>query len=163
MGLPDHELKDTYTHDEVQHIVAREWAKQEILRLANGQMELQRTMIEVTGQNSAELKGLRELLTGFPSLVSEQVSRCRKDLRAEIENEFPTKLESLRMEQRIEDKIGATDTTLGKQISALDKKVDSLEGKVDKQWLKITVIVGTIVGIGGVVQWLLATGNALIK
>lgn len=163
MGLPDQEPRDTYTHDEVQHIVAREWAKQEILRLANGQMELQRTMIEVTGQNSAELKGLRELLTGFPSLVSEQVNRCRKDLRAEIENEFPTKLESLRMEQRIEDKIGATDTTLGKQIAALDKKVDSLEGKVDKQWLKITVIVGTIVGIGGVVQWLLATGNALIK
>ena len=75
------------------------------------------------------------------------------------------------MEKRIEDKIGETDSTLGKQISSLDKKVDntkneltadinSLRELVNRQWLKISVVVATLIGVGGLVQWLLVTSKA---
>jgi hypothetical protein len=40
--------------------------------------------------------------------------------------------------------------------------VDGLESKVEKQWLKITVVVGTIVAVGGFAQWFFATGKHLI-
>jgi len=155
--IPAQEVKDAYSYDEVQHLIAREWAKQEIITLRNGQLELQKQIVELTGGFTSEMRSMREMLAGLPGLVASQISECRKDMRQEIENDFPSKLETLRMEQRIEDKISGTDATLGKQISALDKKVDSLENKVDRQWLKITVVVSTIVSIGGVVQWLITT------
>lgn len=162
MSLPAQDIKDSYTADEVQHLIAREWAKNEILTLKKSDIEIQKQLIEISGTTAAELKNIREAVTSFPVMVATQIAQCRKDLRAEIEQDFPSKLETLRMEQRIEDKIGATDNTLGKQISALDKKVDGLENKVDKMWLKITVVVSTIVSIGGLVQWFFLTGSKII-
>ena len=161
MTLPSQDPKETYTADEVQHLIAREWAKNEIITLKAGSIEFQKQLVEIGGATSSELKHLRETLQEFPTMVANQISNCRAEMRREIEQDFPNKLEAMRMEQRIEDKIGTTDTTLGKQISALDKKVDGLENKVDKQWLKITVIVSTIVAIGGFVQWLLVAGKSL--
>lgn len=161
MSLPAQDIKESYTADEVQHLIAREWAKNEILTLKAGSIEFQKQLVEIGGATSAELKHLRETLQEFPTMVANQIGQCRAEMRREIEQDFPNKLEAMRMEQRIEDKIGTTDTTLGKQISSLDKKVDNLENKVDKQWLKITVIVSTIVAIGGFVQWLLAAGKSL--
>lgn len=162
MPLPAQDLKESYTADEVQHLIAREWAKNEIISLRNGHMELQRQMIEVTGATNAELKSLRETLIEFPNSVANQIAQCRRELREEIEQDFPNKLEAIRMEQRIEDKIGDTDKTLGKQISDLDKKVDGINDKVERQWLKITVVVGTIVAVGGFAQWFFATGKHLV-
>lgn len=159
MSLPPQEEKATYTADEVQHLIAREWARNEILTLKSAHMDLQKQMVDAVGSTNAELKSLRVTLVEFPALVANQIAQCRRDLRSEIEQDFPTKLESVRMEQRIEDKIGETDSTLGRQIGELDKKVDSLEDKVERQWLKITVVVGTIVALGGLVQWALATGK----
>lgn len=162
MPLPAQDMKESYTPDEVQHLIAREWAKNEILQLRNGHMELQRQMIEVTGATNAELKSLRETLIAFPNTVASQIAQCRRDLREEIEQDFPSKLEAISMEKRIEDKIGDTDKTLGKQISDLDKKVDGINDKVERQWLKITVVVGTIVAVGGFAQWFFATGKHLV-
>ena len=161
MPLPSQDIKDSYTADEVQHLIAREWAKNEIISLRAGAIEFQKQLVEIGGTTNTELKHLREVLQEFPTLVSSQVNQCRSDFRREIEQDFPSKLETMRMEQRIEDKIGTTDHTLGKQISSLDKKVDSLEGKVDRQWLKISVVVTTIVAIGGIVQWIFTAGKAV--
>lgn len=155
-GLANQEQKESYSYDEVQHLIAREWAKNEIVSLRNGALESQRQLIEITGSFNNEMKNFREMLTNFPENIAEQISRCRIEIRREIDKDFPNKIEAIHMEQRIENKIGDTDETLGKQISALDKKVDGIEVKVDKQWAKITVIVSTIVAIGGVVQWFLS-------
>lgn len=173
MSLPSQEQKESYTPDEVQHLIAREWAKQEIISLKNRHLELQRQLIDVTGTFHADSKALREMLTSFPTAVADQISQCRKDLRHEIEQDFPSKLEAMRMEQRIEEKIGETDKTLGKQISELDKKMDSnsadlanqirnVDNKVERQALKIAAVVGTIVAIGGITQWFFATGRHLV-
>jgi len=161
MTLPPQDQSRTYTEAELQHLVAREWAKNAIIQLQGGQAELQKQLVELNSTFISEVRAFREALTSLPGLIASQIRDCRTDLRREIENDFPNNIEAMRMEQRIEDKIGATDTTLGKQISALDRKVDSLESKVDKQWLKITVVVGTIVALGGLVQWLIATGQAI--
>jgi hypothetical protein len=40
MALPAQDIKDGYTYDEVQHLIAREWAKNEILSLKNGHLEI---------------------------------------------------------------------------------------------------------------------------
>jgi hypothetical protein len=162
MPLPAQDIKDSYTADEVQHLIAREWAKNEIISLKAGALEFQKQLVEIGGTTNGELKHLRETLQEFPTMVANQISQCRAEMRREIEQDFPNKLEAMRMEQRIEDKIGETDSTLGKQISSLDKKVDGLESKVEKQWLKITVVVGTIVAVGGFAQWFFATGKHLI-
>jgi hypothetical protein len=114
------------------------------------------------GTNQADSKALRDMLASFPSSVAAQIDNCRKDMRREIEQDFPNKLEAMRMEQRIEEKIGETDKTLGKQISELDKKVDSVNEKVERQSLKIAVVVGTIVALGGFVQWAISTGRAFL-
>jgi hypothetical protein len=162
MSLPAQDIKDSYTADEVQHLIAREWAKNEILTLRAGAVEFQKQLVEIGGATNAELKHLRETLQEFPTMVASQISHCRDEMRREIQKDFPDRIEAIAMEKRIEDKIGETDSTLGKQISALDKKVDGLESKVDKQWLKITVVVGTIVAAGGFAQWFFATGKHLI-
>ena len=161
MSLPAQDLKETYTADEVQHLIAREWAKNEIIALRAGAIEFQKQLVEIGSSTNSELKHLREVLQEFPTMVANQIAHCRDDMRREMEKDFPSKIETMDMEKRIENKIDETDSTLGKQIGNLDKKVDNLEVKVDRQWLKITVIVSTIVAIGGLVQWLLVTGKAV--
>ena len=115
-----------------------------------------------------ELKGMRDLI-GF---VPGQIAACRLDMRHEIERDFPSKMDALNMERRIEESVADTDKTLGLQIAAVGKKssediqalkdqVTSVETKVDRQWLKITVIVSTIVAIGGIIQWLLMLYHAV--
>jgi hypothetical protein len=171
MSLPAQDVKDSYTADEVQHLIAREWAKNEIITLKAGALEFQKQLIEIGGATNAELKHLRESIQEFPSMVSSQIAHCRDDMRREIQKDFPDRLEAVAMEKRIEDKIGETDTTLGKQISSLDKKVDntkneltadinSLRELVNRQWLKISVVVATLIGAGGLIQWLLVTSKA---
>ena len=108
-----------------------------------------------------ELKGLRDLI-GF---VPGQIAACRLDMRHEIERDFPSKMDALNMERRIEESVADTDKTLGKQIAAIDTKLSNelqavkdeqvrQGNKLDRQWLTITVIVSTVVGIAMVMQWL---------
>lgn len=171
MPLPQQDMKESYTANEVQHLIAREWAKNEIITLKNGALEFQKQLIEIGGTTNAELKHLRETLQEFPTMVSSQISHCREEMRQEIRKDFPDRLEARDMEQRIENKIGETDKTLGVQISELDKKADSTKAEltadinslrelVNRQWLKISVVVATLISIGGFIQWVLVTGKA---
>jgi hypothetical protein len=162
MAIPTQDVKDSYTIDEVQHLIAREWAKNEILSLKAGSIEFQKQLVEIGGATNAELKHLRETLQEFPTMVASQISHCREDIRREMTKDFPDRLEALDMEKRIEDKISETDKTLGVQINELDKKIDKIEVKFDKQWVKITAIVLTIVALGGVIQWFLVTSRAVL-
>ena len=173
MGLPDQTTpKDSYSYDEVQHLIARDWARSEIKRLSEGQIELHRQMLDAIGTTNQELKAMRDVIITFPGLITTQISDCRKDMRREVEADFPSRLDAMNMERRIEDKVAETDKTLGLQIAAVGKKATDdfqslkdqltcVENKVDRQWLRITVIVSTVVSLGLLVQWLLMFYNAL--
>lgn len=160
MPLPGQDQKESYTADEVSHIVAREWAKNEILSLRQGQIDMQRQMIEVTGTISADVKSLRDALITLPATLASQINESRREMRKEMEADFPSRLEAKDMEHRIEKKIDETDSKLGKQINSVDGKLTDLKGDVDKQWIKITAIVVTVISIAGIVQWFIFTAGA---
>lgn len=116
----------------------------------------QRVLIAL-GELSADIKSLRQDVINVP----QKISACRADMRVEIERDFPSKPEAMLMEQRIEKQIADTDKTLGKQIADVRSELTKLDTKIDKVWIKITVVVTTIVAVGGVIQWWLVTSKAL--
>lgn len=144
-GIPDQDshiqLSDRlYTPDDVQHLIAREVAKQQMAEIKAGLLDTNKKLLEVVSTFNAEIKALRELMAAAPIKVDE----CRADMRREIERDFQTAISAERMEHRIEDRI------------------DAVDAKVDKQWLKITVVLGTlsslITGIGVAVNyWLMVS------
>ena len=99
MSLPDQEPKDTYTQTEVQHIVAREMAKQQIKQLEQGQIELNKKMLELKSELLTELHTLRVTLEKQPET---------------LEKDFVSRMEALKMKSEVE-----------KQVSDLENKVDS--------------------------------------
>jgi uncharacterized FlaG/YvyC family protein len=174
MPIPAQDIKDSYTFDEVQHMVAREMARNDIDRLKAGALDFQRQLVEIGGATNAELKHLRESLQEFPLLVANQISHCREDMRREMEKDFPDRIEALAMEKRIEDKVDHTDRALSEQITQvstdlnakitesntnLNAKFSSLEGEVKRQWVKITATITAIVAFAGVVTWVLQTAK----
>ena len=174
MSIPTQDVKDAYTLDEVQHLIAREWAKNEILSLKAGSIEFQKQLVEIGGATNAELKHLRETLQEFPTMVASQISHCREDMRREMTKDFPDRLEARDMEKRIEDKVDHTDRALSEQIAQvstdlnakitesntnLNTKLSSLEGEVKRQWVKITATITAIVAFAGVVTWVLQTAK----
>ena len=116
----------------------------------------QRVLIAL-GELSADIKSLRQDVINVP----QKISACRTDMRTEIERDFPSKPEAMLMEQRIEKQIADTDKTLGKQIADVRSELTKLDTKIDKVWIKITVVVTTIVAVGGVIQLWLVISKAL--
>ena len=119
-------------------------------------------LLQVLTEMSADIKSLSVALVAVPR----QIAESRSDTRAEIERDFPSKPEAMLMEQRIEKQMAEVDKTLGKQIADVDKRLTSgmtdvaaqitkVDNKVDKIWIKITVVVTTVMAVGGVIQWLL--------
>ena len=145
-------------NDLMKHLIEASKMQADIENLKVGQHETNSRVIALLGELAGDIKGLRVDLQNVP----DKISVCRREMRREIEQDFPNKLEALQMEQRIEEKISETDKTLGVQISELDKKIDKIEVKFDKQWVKITAIVLTIVALGGVIQWFLVTSRAVL-
>jgi hypothetical protein len=150
------------------HLIDAASMKSDIENLKRTDHEFNTRIISALDSVTSELKGLREMI-GF---VPGQIAACRIDMRNEIERDFPNKMDAMSMERRIEDKLAETDKTLGLQIAAVGKKssddiqslkdqITCVENKVDRQWLKITVIVSTIVAIGGFAQWLLMFYSSL--
>lgn len=154
-GLPDQEQGSRlYSESDVQHIVAREVAKQQVRELQSGLLATNKTLADLTANFTTELKSVRELLQKQP----DQIRECRVDLRREIEKDFPNRLEMMDMENRIEDMISTGDAGLSSQIAAINVKVD-------KQWLKITVtlsvISASITGLGVAMNYYLMAAKLL--
>ena len=129
-ALPDHEKKAAYSEDDVQHIVAREMAKQQLVQLQNGQLETNKRLVEIVSEFRAELKGIKAMLDKTP----ESVDSCKADLKKEIREDHPDRIEMLRLERDIL------------------ARIDALNNKVEKQWLKITVtltVLTTVITIIG--------------
>ena len=129
-ALPDQEKKAAYSEDDVQHIVAREMAKQQLVQLQNGQLEINKRLVEIVSEFRAELKGIKAMLDKTP----ESVDSCKADLKKEIREDHPDRIEMLRLERDIL------------------ARIDALNNKVEKQWLKITVtltVLTTVITIIG--------------
>lgn len=84
-ALPDQDKKTAYTEDDVQHIVAREMAKQQLIQLQNGQLETNKRLVEIVSEFKAELKGIRAMLDKTP----EEVNQCKVELKNEIKEAHP--------------------------------------------------------------------------
>ena len=150
------------------HLIDAASMRSDIENLKRSDDDFKARVISALEGVSTELKGLRDIIGHVP----EQIAACRLNMRHEIERDFPSKIDALNMEQRIEESVADTDKTLGLQIAAVGKKssediqslknqITSVENKVDRQWLKITVIVSTIVAVGGIIQWLLMLYHAV--
>lgn len=152
------------------HLIDSATMKADIDNLKQSDRETNQRVLTMLGELVADMKALRNDLGGVPA----QIAAGKTDMRAEIERDFPSKTEAMAMEQRIEKQLSDTDKTLGKQISEVDKKLDSgmadvtaqitkVDSKVDKIWIKITVVVATIVVVGGLIQWLLLTSKMALN
>ena len=135
MSLPGREPQQTYTEAEMQHVVARKLAEQQILQLQSGQLAIERRMVElVTGFNS-KIESLIDMLQKQP----EKMEKCRDDLKNEIKEEYPNKMDLLILENHMKTENEKTNK------------------KIDMQWVKITVVVGTVVSVitvlGGVINY----------
>jgi hypothetical protein len=135
MSLPDRDVQHTYTEAEMQHVVARKMAEQQILQLQNGQLAIERKMVElVTGFNS-KIESLIDMLQRQP----EKMDKCRDDLKNEIKEEYPSKMDLMILENHMKTENEKTNK------------------KIDLQWIKITVVVGTVVSVitvlGGIINY----------
>lgn len=127
MSLPGRVEKENYTASEVEHIVARRIAEQQLIQLQNGQIALEKKLVEVVSSFTSKLDSVMHLIEKQP----ERMDKCRDELRAEIDKDFPSKLD-----------------------------FHELKKQVDIQWIKITLIVSVVVAvitaIGGAINyWLL--------
>ena len=97
-ALPDQEKKAAYSEDDVQHIVAREMAKQQLVQLQNGQLETNKRLVEIVSEFKAELKGIKAMLDKTP----EEVSLCKVELKKEIQEAHPDHGDLGKVESQIE-------------------------------------------------------------
>ena len=141
MSLPDRELQSTYTESEMQHIVARKMAEQQIIQLQNGQLTIERRMVELVAGFNTKIESLIDMLQKQP----EKMEKCKVDIREEIDKDFPSKLDLEKMESHLKTQISALNT------------------KVDMQWLKITIPVSIVVAASSIVGWFITYGMIVSK
>lgn len=161
---------DNPTHDPsplTLHLIEAAGMKADIENLKHEGVAANERLLDVLREMSTDLKALRMDLGTVPR----QIDSCRQDMRREVERDFPTKSEALQMEQRIEKQIADTDKTLGKQISDVDKKIDAkmaevtvqitkVDTKLNNLWIRLSMVMLTLIAAGGVVQWILLTYKA---
>lgn len=99
MVLPSQtEYKDSYSSDEVQHIVARE-----VMKHRMGDLEVKLASVEASMTTLfSKLESSLAALSLQISKSSEMVKECREELRTEVDREFATKLELNRLESKVD-------------------------------------------------------------
>jgi hypothetical protein len=125
----------------MQHIVARKMAEQQIIQLQNGQLAIERRMVEMMASFNSKIENLIELMQKQP----DKMDKCKVDLREEIDKDFPSKIDLERMEAHLKTQISALNT------------------KVDMQWLKITIPVSVVVAASSIVGWFITYGMIVSK
>lgn len=154
--------EDTMQSQHITQLLDAATMKADIENLKRTQGEQNTRLLHVLSEMAADVKLLGNALTAVPR----QIAECRNDMRDEIDRDFPNKPEAMLMEQRIEKQIADVDKTLGKQIADVDKRmtvgmtdvaaqITKVDNKVEKIWIKITVVVTTVMAVGGLLQWLL--------
>lgn len=101
MALPNDyqaEYKDSYSGEEVEHIVAREVMKHRMGDLEGKLAAIEASMTALFSKLEASLAALSAQI----SKSSDMVKECREELRAEVDREFATKLELNRLEAKVD-------------------------------------------------------------
>ena len=98
MGLPNQESKDTYTYDEVQHIVARQVMQHRLTDL-EGKISVNETNV---ASMFAKLEATVQTLFAQLEKQTFLVKECREDLKSEIDREYATKLELSKLEAKVD-------------------------------------------------------------
>jgi len=143
------------------HLIEAAVMKARLEHVEQMQQNTNHQVLHALGEMSADVKAIRLDISNVP----QQIQACRNDMRREIERDFPNKEAALKMETRIEDKIGATDRALGKQISEvqtnLGEKITTLSGEVQsvkqdvsKVWIRVTATIVAVVATAGGIMWL---------
>ncbi len=110
MAIPNREDKSMYTSDEVDHIVARRVAAQQILELQNGHAELNRKLLELMNTIDTKLEKVYERVNGQP----EQMNSCKTALKDEIKGDHPTYADMIELEKEIKKEVVAVDSEVKK-------------------------------------------------
>ena len=98
MGLPQQESKDTYTYDEVQHIVARQVMQHRLTDL-EGKISVNETNV---ASMFAKLEATVQTLLAQLEKQTFLVKECRDDFKSEIDREYATKLEVSKLEAKVD-------------------------------------------------------------
>lgn len=113
MSIPDQDIKkETYTGDEVRHLVAREVMKHRLEQMEGSQLQIKEEIAKI----GTDITTSNKLLMHEISKLYDVIGKGQKDLRSEIERDFASKAELIK-----------------------------LEGKVDGLALKISIATGAIV------------------
>jgi len=142
------------------HLVEAAGMKSDIENLRVNQNELTTRVLVSLGELSEDMKAIRDEISDVP----ESLSVCKADMRREIERDFPSRLDTIEMEKRIENQIIETDRQLSRQIAQVDNgakerhaslnaRIDGVEGKLDKQWIKIVTAVTVVMVLLGGLAW----------
>lgn len=159
MSLPPHDVpdgKELFTRDEMEHYAARQWAREQIIQLQNGQIDQSKKLVEVVGQFTAELRSVGEGLRNIPTLIQAQVSVCKEDLRKENSKEFFTQTGAMQLETHLKLKMAEDNKALSSQISEM--KVAN-----DLQWGKVKWTIWLVGFMAGSAQWYFSTGKAIVS
>lgn len=148
-----------YSEEEARHLVAREVAKQ---RMA----DLERKMNEGESRFMAMMSEIKVQIQNQTLLIEKQTStfdKSIKDFREEIDSEFEKQhqaftkaIESIKTEF---SKDFASKPDLYETKQEMEHKTTELNTKLEKQWLTISVTVGTVMAVALIVQYLISAAN----
>lgn len=94
MAIPDQDLtKESYTADEVQHLLARKIAQHQITELQHNVGRLTDDVKSVFSKFEVTLESMSKTMERQHSEQYKHMDTCRDDLRSEIERDFATKTE----------------------------------------------------------------------
>ena len=184
MTLPNQNTRvddeDRMSKSEVEHLFARREARRDIDRLTTEMLEINKKLLESNTKQALESQALREMVAGLPNMLAVQIARCREEIRLEIHQNYPTRLENLEMRNHIENQVKEVDSTLGKQIAAVDRKLSEeiktshatlseeikgiateVKNDLRVQWLKITIPIAVIGALATALTWWFSTGSKI--
>lgn len=116
------EQPQTYTQEEVQHIVAREVAKQRMADVERQVGTLSAGFTKATAEFNAKIDSLSNVMSDQHRQLREQLKAEQEDIKTWARDKFADQLH-----------------TQGELLR--------LEGKIDKIWLKVSIPVATITTI----------------
>ena len=101
-----------YSSDDVDHIVARKIAAQQILELQNGQLAINQKLLEIMAHFDNKLSKIYDRVNESP----EDVQACKTELKNEIKTDHPSRTEMIILE-------GKLFTKLTESINLVDSEV----------------------------------------
>lgn len=132
-ALPPREDRTMYSSDDVDHIVARKIAAQQILELQNGQMAINQKLLELMAHFDNKLSKIYDRINQSP----EEVQACKNELKTEIKTDHPSRTEMIILE-------GKLFTKLNESVNLVDAEV-----KKFKHMAQAFIVAGGLIFILG--------------